>query len=147
MTQQHLTKTRVSVDAMVRPIEKNEVDLTLQPPSSVGEWVEIASDFSPGHCSEGGIGVVLSVEKDFVSVKYVLDHRVERCIVISRVTTIPMPYRGETAVLRQRKSQLPATSVQRQEEFEFRDLNPVKRLQKGLQSRLHSQQVLHRGLS
>jgi hypothetical protein len=53
---QHLTKTRVPLDAMVRPMEKVMVDRTLQPISSVGEWVEIASDFSPGHCSEGGIG-------------------------------------------------------------------------------------------
>jgi hypothetical protein len=86
-----------------------------------------ASDFSPGHCSEGGIGVVVSVEAVYVSVKYVLDHRVERCIDIGRVTNIPMPYRGETAILRQRKSQRPASSPQRHAEFEFRDLNPVKR--------------------
>lgn len=38
---------------------------------SVGEWVEIDADRSPGFNSEGGIAVIVAVHDDFADVKYV----------------------------------------------------------------------------
>ncbi len=38
---------------------------------SVGEWVEVDGDRSPGFNSEGGIGVITSVHDDFADIKYV----------------------------------------------------------------------------
>jgi hypothetical protein len=36
---------------------------------SVGEWVEVDADRTPGWNSEGGIGVVVSVQDAFADVK------------------------------------------------------------------------------
>ena len=36
---------------------------------SVGEWVEVDADRTPGYNSEGGIAVIISVHDDLVDVK------------------------------------------------------------------------------
>ena len=51
---------------------------------SVGEWVEIDGDRSPGYNSEGGIAVIVAVHDDFADVKYVLTRRVEKLIPLRR---------------------------------------------------------------
>jgi hypothetical protein len=38
---------------------------------SVGEWVEVDADRTPGWNSEGGIGVIISVQDGLANVKYV----------------------------------------------------------------------------
>ena len=38
---------------------------------SVGEWVEVDADRTPGYNSEGGIAVIISVHDDLADVKYV----------------------------------------------------------------------------
>jgi hypothetical protein len=37
---------------------------------SVGEWVEVAGDITPGWNSEGGIGVIIGIHDGLVDVKY-----------------------------------------------------------------------------
>ncbi len=39
---------------------------------SVGEWVEVDADRTPGYNSEGGIAVIIGVHDDLADVKYVL---------------------------------------------------------------------------
>jgi hypothetical protein len=40
----------------------------------VGEWVEVDADRTPGWNSEGGIGVIVSVQTGLADVKYVHHH-------------------------------------------------------------------------
>jgi hypothetical protein len=39
---------------------------------SVGEWVEVDADRTPGYNSEGGIAVIIAVHDDLADVKYVI---------------------------------------------------------------------------
>ncbi len=67
---------------------------------SVGEWVEVEPDISPGWNSEGGIGVITLVTDGLADVKYVLTRWVEKLIPLRRLTTIIMPHREPAAGLR-----------------------------------------------
>ncbi len=100
----HLTSLRVSVIDMVhKPVEvKPEIVLTGAGGLTVGDWVEVSHDFSPGHNSGGGVGVITEVVATMCHVKYIVDGHVEKFIPITRMTMIPMPYRREKAQLRTR---------------------------------------------
>ena len=69
---QYLSDGRVSQDSMFRCAPKlcNSVraNLTFL---SVGEWVEVDGDRSPGYNSEGGIGVITNVHDGFADIKFV----------------------------------------------------------------------------
>lgn len=43
------------------------ISITLHSPltvtCNVGDWVEVNSDYSPGHCSEGGTGVIVATSE------------------------------------------------------------------------------------
>ena len=67
---QHLTSSRVEPCTMFH-VFSSTANVMLQNPSfvSVGEWVEVDADRSPGYNSEGGVAVVISVRDDFVDVK------------------------------------------------------------------------------
>jgi hypothetical protein len=69
---QYLSDGRVSQDSMFRCASKlcNSVRANLKF-LSVGEWVEVDGDRSPGYNSEGGIGVITSVHDGFADVKFV----------------------------------------------------------------------------
>ncbi len=71
---------------------------------SVGEWVEVDGDMTPGWNSEGGIAIIINVRDSLADVKYVLTKWVEKLVPLRRLTTIAMPHRGPRASLR------PATS-------------------------------------
>ncbi len=68
----YLSEGRVSQDSMFRSAPKlcNGVRANLKF-LSVGEWVEVDGDRSPGYNSEGGIGVITNVHDDFADVKLV----------------------------------------------------------------------------
>ena len=80
----------------------------------VGDWVEVEGDFTTGHCSNGGIGCVISAynicEGPSVSeilkldVHYLLTNTREKRVNIGRVTVIPMPYRTQKPTTRPRTS-------------------------------------------
>ncbi len=94
---------------------------------SVGEWIEIDADRTPGFNSEGGIAVIIAVHDDladvkyvflirsfyftialplslFVKIRYVLTRRVEKLVPLRRFTIIIMPHCGPRASLRQQKN-------------------------------------------
>ncbi len=71
---------------------------------TVGDWVEVLHDFSPGHNSGGGVGVVVAIVEDRCHVRYIVDGHTEKYIPITRVTMIPMPFRRSKAKLRTRSS-------------------------------------------
>ena len=67
---QHLTEQRVAQESMFHAAPKllrsKLADLKFL---SVGEWVEVDGDRTPGFNSEGGIGVIVSVHDAFADVK------------------------------------------------------------------------------
>jgi hypothetical protein len=100
----HLHSLRVPVSEMTHTaIEaKAEIVFTGAGGLTVGDWVEVTHDFSPGHSSGGGVGVITEVVATMCHVKYIVDGHVEKFIPITRMTMIPMPYRREKAQLRTR---------------------------------------------
>ena len=69
----HITASRIAPAAMFHCSPKNLELVTSNPKFlSVGEWVEVDADRTPGYNSEGGIAVIISVHDDLVDVKYVL---------------------------------------------------------------------------
>ncbi len=71
---------------------------------TVGDWVEVLHDFSPGHNSGGGVGVIVSFVEDRSHVKHTVDGHTEKYIPITRLTMIPMPFRRSKAKLKTRSS-------------------------------------------
>jgi hypothetical protein len=69
---------------------------------TVGDWVDVKHDFSPGHNSGGGVGVVTAIVEDRCHVRYIVDGHSEKFIPIPRLTMIPMPFRREKSQLRTR---------------------------------------------
>ncbi len=69
----HISASRVIPTAMFHPSPKNIQMVTSNIKFlSVGEWVEVDVDRTPGYNSEGGIAVIISVHDDLADVKYVL---------------------------------------------------------------------------
>jgi hypothetical protein len=68
--QAHLNASRVAQVAMFHcpPAQQNVVlhDINF---ISVGEWVEVDADRTPGYNSEGGIAVIIHVHENFADVK------------------------------------------------------------------------------
>jgi hypothetical protein len=71
----------------------------------VGDWVEVMHDFSPAHNSGGGVGVITEIVEQLSHVRYIVNGHIEKFVPLTRLTTIPMPYRREKAKLRTRSSQ------------------------------------------
>ena len=73
----HIEQSRMVPAAMFHSAPKISSLMTTNPSFiSVGEWVEVDADRSPGFNSEGGIAVIISVQDNFADVKYVF---IARC--------------------------------------------------------------------
>jgi hypothetical protein len=88
---------------MHRPTPKHEVISSGVAILRVGEWVEVEHDFSPGHNSGGGVGIIMAVTNDHCEVKYVVSGCYERFVPARRLTTIPMPFKENKSELRERR--------------------------------------------
>jgi hypothetical protein len=96
-----IVSSRTEQSSMFRAINKPQLFQSMQLKFlSVGEWVEVQGDISPGRNSEGGIGVITKVTDGLADVKYVLTRWVEKLVPLRRLTTIIMPHRGAYAALR-----------------------------------------------
>jgi hypothetical protein len=109
----------------------------------VGDWVEVLYEYGPGICSDGGVGTVASIEttedgKNYCTVIYVLDKRIETGIDSSRVTVTIMPYKDTTSTKRARRE--PVVIVE-EEDLSRKvvppDRTPLQWLEYGLKSRTH----------
>jgi hypothetical protein len=126
----HLAGSRSSLVAMFHTAPKrHSVQLTDPNFLSVGEWVEVDGDITPGFNSEGGIAVIINIMDNCADVKYViplcpsdlvrwcilssytisfyryvLTKWVEKLVPMRRLTTIVMPHRGARAALRPAKT-------------------------------------------
>jgi hypothetical protein len=102
---------------------------------SVGEWVDVQGDITPGWNSEGGIGVITKVTDGFADVKYVLTRWVEKLVPLRRLTTIIMPHRGAYAALRPAQPSIPsgtkATGVS-----QLRSMSAIQLLKYGIEKKL-----------
>jgi len=67
---QHLMDSRTPQASMVHCVQKMATAITSDPKFlSVGEWVEVDADRTPGYNSEGGIAVIIAVHDDLADVK------------------------------------------------------------------------------
>jgi hypothetical protein len=136
---EHLSASRVAQVAMFH-VSPKTVSITLSNPNfkSVGEWVEVDADRTPGYNSEGGIAVIISVHDNLADVKYVLTKWVEKLVPIRRLTTIAMPHRGPRASLRHGKPvvQELAAVVKTKGGSNFRTMSAVQILKYGFTQNL-----------
>ncbi len=113
----------------------------------IGDWVEVAYDYLPDTCSDGGIGVItalINVSDDpeiripdelYATVRYVIGNRVEHSVEMKRLTVVPMPFKGTCVNLRKKHaspaqvSTAPKPSIVKRTPFEW--------LKLGLSSRRH----------
>ncbi len=101
-----LVAMRVSVAGMVHAKVEVKCDIVTTGAGglTVGDWVEVMHDFSPGHNSDGGVGVIIEIVDQLSHVRYVVDSHVGKYIPLTRLTMIPMPFRREKAKLRTRSA-------------------------------------------
>ena len=73
--QEYVKANRTPDTKMFRTVQSSALTQRLQVGRlSVGEWVEVDADRTPGWNSEGGIGVIISVQDGLADVKYVFHH-------------------------------------------------------------------------
>ncbi len=112
----------------------------------MGDWVEVLYEYAPGTCSDGGIGTVRSIDDDgdgkqWCSVAYVLDKRIETGIDLSRITVTIMPYKDATSANReQRQREISVENLLPGRIVVKPDKTPLEWLEYGLKSRMHEKQ-------
>lgn len=158
---QHLKKSRKTATEMVHARPASVWELHGSRASvRVGSWVQVIYDYSPGTCSDGGIGVVVHVTPAVdpedadalledcmtVDVKYLMFGRTEQKIPLTRITIINVPFKqgGSTRTsLRPRSNDGSVERKQgteRDEESGFvaeQSKSPLEWLKFGLASRRH----------
>lgn len=68
----YLTESRFPLTSIYHAVNKSKSAVLHNPNFlSVGEWVEVDADRTPGFNSEGGIAVIISVQDNCADVKYV----------------------------------------------------------------------------
>jgi hypothetical protein len=138
---QYLCDSKVSQESMFHATPKPGLLVTANLKFlSVGEWVEVDADRTPGFNSEGGIAVIVSVHDDLADVKYVLTKRVEKLVPLRRLTTILMPHRGVRASLRIAKTPAPVVEPASDSCTELRKMSAIQILKHGLASNLWKKQ-------
>ncbi len=134
---QYLTDSRVSQLSMFHATPKpGSMSIANLKFLSVGEWVEVDADRTPGFNSEGGIAVIVNVHDDLADVKYVLTRRVEKLVPLRRLTTILMPHRGARASLRIAKNPPPTTESDSASVSDLRKMSAIQILKHGSASNL-----------
>ncbi len=69
----HLTDSRLPLTSIYHVVIKSKSAVFNNPNFlSVGEWVEVDADRTPGFNSEGGIAVIIGVQDNCADVKYVI---------------------------------------------------------------------------
>jgi hypothetical protein len=138
---QYLCDSKVSQESMFHATPKPGSIFTANLKFlSVGEWVEVDADRTPGFNSEGGIAVIVNMHDDLADVKYVLTKRVEKLVPLRRLTTILMPHRGPRASLRIAKAPAPIVEPDSAGFTELRKMSAIQILKHGLASNLWKKQ-------
>ncbi len=92
----HLLEMRVDASEMVHVKVEVKADITLIGAGglTVGDWVEVEHDFTPGNNSGGGVGVITDIVDSFSFVRYIIDGHTEKFIPFKRLTTIRCHFEG-----------------------------------------------------
>ncbi len=100
----YLQSLRVPVHEMVHTKVETKADIVLTGAGglTVLDCVEVLHDFSPGHNSGGGCGVIMAITDNLSNVRYIIDGHVEKLIPLARLTMIPMLFRRDKSKLRTR---------------------------------------------
>ena len=156
---EHRAKNVVPVSAMQHPLKPTMENLLGTAHAlKVGDWVEVLYTYSPGLCSDGGIGEIYEIKygedgKARCNVSYIIDRRIELDIDPSRLTVTIMPYKDNTSSKRVKR----AVSTVEVELVESRTYSvpvktPLEWLKSGLSSRTHEkpgwlkEKLLHHNL-
>ncbi len=109
----------------------------------VGDWVEVAYEYAPGTCSDGGVAFIMAIDKDesgraICTVSYIIDSRIEKFVDQSRITVTIMPYKDSTSANR-RKRDVPQVEVEVRPDrvYEAPERSNLEWLEFGLKSRTH----------
>jgi hypothetical protein len=109
----------------------------------VGDWVEVAYEYAPGTCSDGGVAFIMAIEKNdsgraICTVSYIIDSRIEKFVDQARITVTIMPYKDSTSANRQKRAvqQLQA-EVLPDRVYEAPERSNLEWLEFGLKSRTH----------
>jgi hypothetical protein len=118
MFKEHLQKQNITAAEMIHHTPRTIwEERALLSTVSVGDGVEVAYDYMPGTCSDGGIGVITSLinlhddsdlrepDKLYATVKYIIGGRVEHSIEMNRLTVVRMPFKDKGVMLRARKAE------------------------------------------
>ena len=98
----HLHKSRRGADDMQHPLPTSILAAVSSNKITVGDWVQVDSEYGVGFCSEGGAGMIVKLDAFTATVRYILAGTTESMVALRRMFIIPMPHRGEKAVLRVR---------------------------------------------
>jgi hypothetical protein len=109
MNCEYLTRKVAPASDMVHPVKPTMDKLmgTIHA-IKVGDYVEVAYEYAPGTCSDGGIGFIMEIEQNgeglsICKVSYVLDSKIETGIDARRTTVTPMPYKDTTSSKRDKR--------------------------------------------
>ncbi len=75
-----LQSMKISVNDMIHTkiVVKSEISQIEAGGSTVGDWVEVMHDFSPGNNSGGGVGVITEIVENLSHVRYLHSERIFR---------------------------------------------------------------------
>jgi hypothetical protein len=134
----YIVASRYEQSTMFRAVTSSRIDQSKQIKFlSVGEWVDVLGDISPGCNSEGGIGVVVKVTDGLADVKYVLTRWVEKLVPMRRLTTIIMPHRGAYAALRPKKTSANTSAVTATGVSKLRTMSAIQLLKYGIEKKIY----------
>jgi hypothetical protein len=109
----------------------------------VGDWVEVAYEYAPGTCSDGGGAFIMAIAEDdagrkICTVSYILDKRIEKYVDQARITVTIMPFKDSTSANRnQRDVQQHEPDVLPDRVYEPPERSNLEWLEYGLKSRTH----------
>jgi hypothetical protein len=105
--------------------------------------VEVACEYAPGTCSDGGVGFIGAIETNedggiSCSVSYILDKRIEKWVDPARITVTIMPYKDTTSTKRNKRDAVESQpEVLPDRVYEPPQRSAIEWLELGLQSRTH----------
>ncbi len=151
MLKEHLQKQNFTAAEMIHQTPRTIwEERALLATVNVGDYVDVAYDYMPGTCSDGGIGVITALinlhdnpalrdpDKLYATVKYIIGGRVEHSIEMYRLTVVHMPFKDKRVMLRAQKVEKESNAVAK---LTLKH-TPLEWLKLGLSSRKHEKKRL-----
>jgi hypothetical protein len=108
----------------------------------VGDWVEVAYEYAPGTCSDGGVAFIMAIDYNEAGRANctVIDKRIEKFVDQARITVTIMPFKDSTSANRKKRDAVPllvGTDVLPGRVHEPPERSNLEWLEYGLKSRTH----------